>query len=66
VLSVIVIVLILAVAVRALSAGFAAVVLGIQLAERRKGLPSSSGRRADVFARRVLRADVSPHDLVHR
>lgn len=63
----IVIVLILAaVAVTALSAGFAAVVLGIQLAERRKGLPSSSGRRADVFARRVLRADVSPHDLVRR
>ncbi len=55
----IVIALILAtVVVAALSAGFAAVVLGIQLAERHKALPGSSGRCTDVFARRVLRADV--------
>ena len=45
-------------AAAALGAGFAAVVIGIHLAERRKAPPGSSGRRADVFARRVLRANV--------
>lgn len=46
-------------AVVALIAAFAAVVLGIQLAERRKSPPGSSRNCADAFARRVLHAEIS-------
>lgn len=48
-----------AVAAVALVAAFAAVVLGIQLAERRKSPPGSSRSCADAFARRVLQAEIS-------
>lgn len=49
-----------AVALAALAAAFAAVVIGVHLAERRKSLPGSSRGFADAFARRVLRADARP------
>ena len=48
-----------AVATVALVTAFAAVVLGIQLAERRKSPPGSSRSCADAFARRVLQAEIS-------
>lgn len=47
-----------AAAVAALVAAFAAVVLGIQLAERRNSPPGSSRSCADAFARRVLHAEI--------
>lgn len=47
-----------AAAVAALVAAFAAVVLGIQLAERRKIPPGSSRSCTDAFACRVLHAEI--------
>jgi len=56
---VIVVVIVVAVAALAgLAVAFAAVVLGIQVAERRQGLPGPARGCADSFARRVLRARV--------
>lgn len=53
-----VVIVVAVVALAGLAVAFAAVVLGIQLAERRHGLPGPARGCADAFARRVLGARV--------
>lgn len=55
-----------AAAVVALAAAFVAVVLGIQLSERRKSPPGSSPNCADAFARRVLQAQIGRPPVTRR